>query len=112
VFPSRASRRNVRSITHKLFHRRHLHNGEIYLSKTDSVGILMTSHARINKAFEDLLVSDPSLEKGLDFNDFEDKRFYSLRGFEKICHLLGQELTLKDRREWCKELKLSVSVGD
>jgi hypothetical protein len=84
-----------------------VYNGQIYLSKIDSVGILMTSHARINKAFEDLLVSDPSLEKGLDFNDFEDKRFYSLRGFEKICHLLGQELTLKDRREWCKEVTVT-----
>jgi hypothetical protein len=83
------------------------HNGQIYLSKTDSVGILMTSHTRINKAFEDLLVSSSSLEKGLDFNDFEDKRFYSLRGFEKICHLLGQELTLKDRREWCKEVTVT-----
>ncbi|WP_373544382.1 hypothetical protein [Chamaesiphon sp.] len=82
-------------------------NGQMYLSKTDSVGVLMTSHARINKAFEDLLASDSPLEKGIHFNDFEDKRFYSLRGFEKICHLLGQELTLKDRREWCKEVTVT-----
>jgi hypothetical protein len=80
-----------------------IRNGLLYISKTDSIGILMTNHTRFNKAFEDIRTSSQPLTAGEDFNDFDDKRFYSLRGFERLSNLLGQELTSKNRREWCKE---------
>jgi hypothetical protein len=79
-------------------------NGRIYISKTDSIGILMTNHARLNKAFEDIRTSNQPLIPGDEFNDFEEKRFYSLAGFERLSYLLGQELTSTNRREWCKEV--------
>jgi hypothetical protein len=43
-----------------------------------------------------------------DFGDWEDKRFFSLKGFECISHLLGTELTSKDRRAWCAETTVVV----
>jgi hypothetical protein len=85
-----------------------IRNGKIYLSKSDSVSILMTSHARINRAFEDLRTSDMSLQIDEDFSDWEGKRFFSLKGFERISHLLGTELTSKDRRAWCAETAVVV----
>ena len=63
----------------------------------------MTSHARINRAFEDLRTSDMSVQIDEDFSDWENKRFFSLKGFERISYLLGTELTSKDRRAWCAE---------
>jgi hypothetical protein len=87
-----------------------IRNGQIYLSKSDSVSILMTNHARINKAFEDLRTSDMPLQNDKDFGDWEDKRYFSLQGFERISHLLGKELTSKDRRAWCAEAAIVVPV--
>jgi hypothetical protein len=83
-------------------------NGGIYLSKADAVNILMTSHPRFNKAFEDLRTSDMPLVAGSDFADFDEKRYFRLSGFERISHLLGEELTAKDRRAWCAETAIVV----
>ena len=70
----------------------------------------MTSHARINRAFEDLRTSDMSLQIDKDFVDWEDKRFFSLKGFERISYLLGTELTSRDRRAWCAETSVVVPI--
>ncbi|EDX85264.1 hypothetical protein S7335_2963 [Synechococcus sp. PCC 7335] len=77
-------------------------NGRHFLSKKDTVAILSTSYARLNKAFEVLRRSDLPLQIGVDFDDIEGVRYYSLSGFYRLSENLSQTLTRKDRREWCK----------
>lgn len=79
-----------------------LHNSRYFLSKRDTIAILGTSYARLNKSFEVLRRSDKPLEIYKDFDEIEGARYYSLSGFYRLSQDLSQHLTSKDRREWCK----------
>ncbi|MBE9063524.1 hypothetical protein [cf. Phormidesmis sp. LEGE 11477] len=82
-------------------------NGRHFLSKKDTVAILSTSYARLNKAFEALRRSDLPLQIGVDFDDIEGVRYYSLSGFYRLSENLSKTLTSKDRREWCKAVDMA-----
>ena len=84
-----------------------LRNDRHFLSKKDTVAILSTSYARLNKAFEALRRSDLPLQIGIDFDDVESVRYYSLSGFYRLSENLSQTLTRKDRREWCKAIDVA-----
>lgn len=81
-------------------------NGRYFLSKKDTVAILGTSYARLNKAFEDIKRSERPLEMSVDFDEIEGTRYYSLSGFYRISQNLAQSLTSKDRQEWCKAVDI------
>lgn len=82
-------------------------NGRHFLSKKDTVAILSTSYARLNKSFEDLKRSDRPLEISVDFDDIEGTRYYSFSGFYRLSQDLSQSLTSADRREWCKAVDVA-----
>ncbi len=84
-------------------------NNRHYLSKKDTVNILCTSYAKLNKVFRDIQQSERPLAYGEDFDDIDGTRYYSLFGFFRISKILSQELTVKDRREWCSAIEI---VGD
>jgi hypothetical protein len=77
------------------------------LSKKDVVSILCTSPARLNRAFKDIQRSDSPMMIGRDFDDIDGTRYYSLSGFVALSKELGDKLTMKDRREWCKAVKVT-----
>jgi len=81
-------------------------NNRHFLSKKDVIGILCTSYARLNKAFEVIQKSDSPMILGEDFDDIEGARFYSLSGLDKFCRLLSSELKVKNRQEWCKSVEV------
>ena len=78
------------------------HNSRYFLSKRDTVAILGTSYARLNRSFEAIRRSDKPLEIYADFDEIEGARYYSLSGFYRLSQDLSKQLTNKDRREWCK----------
>ena len=78
-----------------------LRNDRHFLSKKDVVSIFCTSYARINKAFEEIRVSDSPLILYQDFDDFDGVRHYSFSGLNKLSRHLAKALTVKDRRSWC-----------
>lgn len=82
-------------------------NGRYFLSKKDTVAILGTSYARLNKAFKDIKRSDRPLEIYVDFDDVDGTRYYSLSGFYRISQNLALTLTSKDRQEWCKAVDVA-----
>lgn len=82
-------------------------NGRHFLSKKDTVAILSTSYARLNRSFETLRRSDRPLQIGVDFDDIEGVRYYSLNGFYQLSQNLSQTLTSKDRQEWCKAIDVA-----
>lgn len=84
-----------------------LRNGRHFLSKKDTVAILSTSYARLNKSFEGLRRSDVPLQIDVDFADIDGIRYYSLSGFYRLSQDLAQNLTSKDRREWCKAIDVA-----
>jgi 5-methylcytosine-specific restriction endonuclease McrA len=79
-----------------------LRNNRHFLSKKETISILCTSYARLNKAFEDIKRSEQPLERYKDFDDIDGIRYYSLSGFDRLSRELADRLTTKDRREWCK----------
>ncbi|MGC1308097.1 MAG: hypothetical protein WA885_12785 [Phormidesmis sp.] len=83
------------------------HNGRYFLSKKDTVAILSTSYARLNRSFDDIRRSERPLELFLDFDDIEGKRYYSLSGFYRLSQDLSQTLTSQDRRAWCKAVDIA-----
>ena len=83
------------------------HNGRYFLSKKDTVAILGTSYARLNKSFIELMRSDKPLEIFQDFDDIDGTRYYSLSGFYRLSQSLSTSLTSKDRREWCKAVDIA-----
>lgn len=89
---------NSSSLTH--------HNGRYFLSKKDTIAIIGTSYARLNKAFEDIKRSERPLEIAIDFDEIDGIRYYSLSGFYRISQNLAQSLISKDRREWCKAVDI------
>lgn len=102
AFISRKIQENCSSLTVK--------NNHHFLSKKDVVGILCTSPARLNKAFDEIRKSDP-MKIYEDFADLdEDKnkrpRYYSLSGLYKLSQHLAKELTVKDRRGWCAAIEV------
>ena len=84
-----------------------LRNGRHFLSKKDTVAILSTSYARLNRSFEALRRSEQPLQIGIDFDDIEGTRYYSLKGFYRISQNLAETLTSQDRREWCKAVDIA-----
>ena len=83
-----------------------LRNDRHFLSKKDVVSIFCTSYARINKAFEEIRVSDSPLIIYQDFDDFEGVRHYSFSGLNKLSRHLAKALTVKDRRSWCEAVEV------
>lgn len=81
-----------------------LRGDQHFLSKSDVVSILNTSYARLKQAFEDIKVSDQPLELGVDFDDFDGVRYYSLSGFYRLSRNLSENLTKVDRRDWCSSV--------
>lgn len=84
-----------------------LRNGRHFLSKKDTVAILNTSYARLNRSFEALRRSEVPLQINVDFEDIDGIRYYSLSGFYRLSQNLAQTLTSKDRREWCKAIDVA-----
>ena len=84
-------------------------NSRQFLSKKDVVNIFCTSHARLNKAFEEIQRSLNPMKIHEDFDDIDNVRYYSLSGFYKLSRHLGDKLTAKDRRSWCAAIEV---VGD
>ncbi|NJM98588.1 MAG: hypothetical protein HC800_16795 [Phormidesmis sp. RL_2_1] len=82
-------------------------NGHYFLSKKDTVAILGTSYARLNKAFEDIRRSDRPMEIAVDFDEFDGIRYYSLSGFYRLSQNLAQSLTSKDRQAWCRAVDMA-----
>ena len=85
-----------------------LRNNRYFLSKKDVVNIFCTNHSRINIAFEKIRDSDSPLIVYQDFDDIDGVRYYSLSGLDKLSRHLGEVLTVKDRKSWCKAVE-SVS---
>jgi hypothetical protein len=81
-------------------------NDRHFLSKKDVVNIFCTSYARINKAFEEIRVSDSPLILYQDFDDFDGVRHYSFSGLNKLSRHLAKALTVKDRRSWCEAVEV------
>ena len=84
-----------------------LRNGRHFLSKKDTVAILSTSYARLNRSFEALRRSEQPLQIGVDFDDIDGVRYYSLNGFYRLSQDLAKTLKSKDRREWCKAVDVA-----
>lgn len=82
-------------------------NGRYFLSKKDTIAILGTSYARLNKAFEDIKRSERPLQITVDFDEIEGTRYYSLSGFYRISQNLAQSLSSRDRQEWCKAVDIA-----
>ena len=99
AFVHKTVHENSSSLTHR--------NGRYFLSKKDTVAILGTSYSRLNKAFEDIRRSEQPLEMSVDFDEIEGIRYYSLSGFYRLSQNLAQNLTKKDRREWCKAVDVA-----
>jgi hypothetical protein len=91
-----------------------LRNNRHFLSRKDVVNILCTSPARLTKAFHAVRKSSTPLKIHEDFDDFPDfddsektgPRYYSLSGLYTLSNHLAQELTVKDRRNWCANIKV------
>jgi hypothetical protein len=83
-----------------------LRNNRHFLSKKDVVKIFCTNYQRINKAFEEIKVSDNPLILYEDFDDIEGVRHYSLSGINRLSRHLAKELTVKDRRGWCEAVEV------
>jgi hypothetical protein len=98
AFISRKIQENCGSLTVK--------NNRQFLSKKDVVNIFCTSHARLNKAFEEIQRSSNPMKIYEDFDDIDDVRYYSLSGFYKLSRHLGEKLTAKDRRGWCTAIEV------
>ncbi|BAZ39525.1 hypothetical protein NIES4101_54790 [Calothrix sp. NIES-4101] len=98
AFISRKIQENSSSLT--------VRNNRHFLSKKDIVNILCTSHARLNKAFEDIQKSQEAMKIGEDFDDIDGVRYYSLFAFYKLSQNLGEKLTAKDRRSWCEAIEV------
>lgn len=81
-------------------------NNRHFLSKKDVIHILCTSYARLNKAFEDIQRSEDPMIIYEGFDDFEEVRYYSLSGLDKLSRKLAIELKNKDRRDWCKDVEI------
>ncbi len=81
-------------------------NGRYFLSKKDTVAILSTSYARLNKSFEDLKHSERPLKIFVDFDEIDGARCYSLSGFYRLSQNLSNQLTSKDRRAWCEAVDI------
>lgn len=81
-------------------------NNRHFLSKKDVIGILCTSYARLNKAFEEIKVSSSPMILHEDFDDIDGQRYYSLSGLYKFSHHLSSALTVKDRRSWCAAIEV------
>jgi hypothetical protein len=81
-------------------------NNRHFLSKKDIVAIFCTSYARINKAFDEIKVSDNPLIIYEDFDDYEGDRYYSLSGMDKLSRHFAKLLTVKDRRAWCEAVEI------
>jgi hypothetical protein len=84
-------------------------NNRHFLSKKDVVSILCTSHARLNKAFEDAQRTRESVILYEDFDDIEGVRHYSLSGLVKLSKNLSEELKSKDRQAWCAAVTVTGS---
>jgi hypothetical protein len=82
-------------------------NGHGYLSKKDTLNILVTSYPRLKKAVDDLRTADESLEADKDLFDIENQTYYSLKTIWRISGLLSQELKSKDRQAWCEAVTVS-----
>lgn len=76
AFISRKIQDNSSSLTVK--------NNRHFLSKKDVVNILCTSHARLNKAFDEIQKSPDPMKIYEDFDDIDGVRYYSLSGFYKL----------------------------
>jgi hypothetical protein len=83
-----------------------IRNNRHFLSKKDVISILCTSSARLNKAFDEIQRSHNSMKIYEDFDDIDNKRYYSLSGFYKISQHLAKVLTVKDRRSWCEAIEI------
>jgi hypothetical protein len=85
-------------------------NGLLFISSVDAVAIFSTRPDYLRKiAQEAQKVADPSrrpLIKGEDFDDFGDGRgiYYSLSGIGKLALVFKDNLTQKNRREWCTDV--------
>lgn len=84
-------------------------NNRHFLNKKDVVAIFSTSHAKLNRVYEDLRTSKEPLIEDEEYADWNKVRFYSLQGIERIGRVLATELTRKDRREWCQEVHIVAS---
>ena len=82
-------------------------NGRYFLSKKDTVAILSTSYARLNRSFEDLKRSEKPLEIFVDFDEINGTRYYSLSGFYRLSQDLSKQLTSRDRRAWCEAVDIA-----
>lgn len=98
AFISRKIQENCSSLT--------VRNNRHFLSKKDVVNILCTSHARLNKAFDEIKKSQDPMKQYEDFDDIDDVRYYSLSGFYKLSQHLAEKLTVKDRRGWCEAIEV------
>ena len=81
-------------------------NNRRFLSKKDIVSIFCTSYSRINKAFEEIRISDTPMILYEDFDDIDGVRYYSFSGVNKLSRHLAQALTIKDRRSWCEAIEV------
>ncbi len=81
-------------------------NNRHFLSKKDVVNIFCTNYARLNKAFEEIKVSENPLILYEDFDDIEGIRYYSFSGISKLSRHLAKKLTVKDRRGWCQGVEI------
>lgn len=84
-------------------------NNYHFISKNDIVSILGTNHARINTAFDEIKRTDKPLIADTEYIEHEGNRYYSMKGFFKISRHLGENLTRKNRRDWCEDVE---RVGD
>lgn len=84
-----------------------VHRNRYFLSKKDVIGILCTSPARLEQAFQDIQkFNHESMMQYEDFEDIDGVRYYSLSGFYKLSQRLGNDLKDKERRNWCAAIEL------
>lgn len=81
-------------------------NDRYFILKKDIKNIFRTSYPKLSSVFQAIQRSNLPLEKGVDFDDINGDRFYSLNALYRFSLVLSGDqldvaLTDKARRDWC-----------
>ena len=75
-----------------------------FISKKDVVKILGTRSDYLKKMDEKARNTNFSLIKDEDYQEIDGDFYYSLSGISKLSLVFAENLSVKNRREWCKDV--------
>lgn len=81
-----------------------------WISRADLVAILETNSNTLKRMLEESKKTQFPLLPNIDYEELLDQGgiYFSLEGIFKISQIFGQNLTRKDRREWCEEVGMVI----